>query len=138
MLQILLDHRKLLIRTSYYWIRIWIQEAQKHTDPDAQHCCGQMSTFCVCDAAAYSLDLEDALVRRHFRQGADPVPGGVRDALPGPGDQLHLRLQHHHEGLLRGLLGRHCLPHVCEVQGHLRRQPRYVQVRCYFLLFQRF
>ncbi len=27
-------------RTSYYWIRIWIQEARKHTDPapDPQHC----------------------------------------------------------------------------------------------------
>jgi hypothetical protein len=38
----LLDNRRIRsrIRISYYWIRIWIQEAQKHTDPtdpDPQH-----------------------------------------------------------------------------------------------------
>jgi hypothetical protein len=36
-LTIFLDCRRIQIRTSYYWIRIRIQEAQKHRDPDPQH-----------------------------------------------------------------------------------------------------
>ncbi len=44
----LLDYRRIRIRTSYYWIRIRIQEAQKHTgpaDPDPQHCRTYFSPF---------------------------------------------------------------------------------------------
>jgi hypothetical protein len=36
----LLGDRRIRIHTSYYWIRIRIQEAQKHTDPpdpDSEH-----------------------------------------------------------------------------------------------------
>ena len=43
-------------------------------------------------------DMEDAVLCRHLRQGADPLRHRVHHPLSGPLHQLHLRLQHRHEG----------------------------------------
>ena len=65
----------------------------------------------------------------YFRTVPDPVCVGVHHQVHGSLHELHLPVQHSHEGLLPRLDHRHMLLHVPEVQGHLRLQPWHVQVK---------
>ena len=62
-----------------------------------------------------------------------PLRTGFPHALPGPVYQLHIGVQHGDEGLLHRLFHRHRVSHVHEVQGHLRPQPRHLQVINYLI-----
>ena len=69
------------------------------------------------NSAALAEDLEDPKLCRNIREISDPVPGGVRDQVPGPPHQLYLSLQHRHEDLLHRQRGGNCLSDVFEIQG---------------------
>uniref|UniRef100_A0A667HLQ6 ER lumen protein-retaining receptor n=1 Tax=Lynx canadensis TaxID=61383 RepID=A0A667HLQ6_LYNCA len=62
-----------------------------------------------------------------FQGEPGPVCSGVHGPLPGPLHQLHLPVQHVHEGGLHCLFLHHSLDDLQQVQSHVRRQPRHVQ-----------